>query len=230
MEAAAAGHSRIFDGLNDSERQAWIAGATACALRRGATLIRQGEPAERLYVVESGLLKLVQPTDQGRHVIARFVGPSEPVGGVVALEGGAYPVTAIAVAPTRLHVWTRSALVPLLQRFPQVRANITRELASHMTDAMSRVRELTTERVEQRLARAILRLADQCGHPTTEGIRIEHALTRQDLADITGTTLYTVSRTLSQWESEGRVRSAGRRIIVRSPEALRARALDAEES
>jgi CRP/FNR family transcriptional regulator, nitrogen oxide reductase regulator len=80
-----------------------------------------------------------------------------------------------------------------------VRVNITREMAAHMTDALTRVRELTTERVEQRLAHTVLRLARQCGRPTPEGIEIPHALTRQEFADLAGTTLYTASRTLSRW-------------------------------
>jgi CRP-like cAMP-binding protein len=214
--------SRIFDSLGDGERSAWLAAASVSNLRRGQTLVRQGDPARCFYLVETGLVKIIQPTAKGRDVIVRFVGPGEPVGGVVALDGGTYPVTAVAVEATRLRAWPRDTLQPLLQRFPQVRTNIMREIASHMTDAMSRVRELTTERVGQRLARTIVRLMGQSGRRTRDGIVIEPALTRQELADLTGTTLYTVSRTLSQWEADGLVRSARRRLLVRSPQGLEA--------
>jgi CRP-like cAMP-binding protein len=95
-------------------------------------------------------------------------------------------------------------------------------MASHVTDALTRVRELSTERVGARLAHTLLRLATQCGRTTADGVLIDHVLTRQDLADLTGTTLYTVSRTLSEWDAQGLVRSVGRKLLVPSPARLQA--------
>jgi CRP-like cAMP-binding protein len=172
------------------------------------------------YLVESGLLKLVQVTAEGRELIVRFVGPGDPFGGVVALESTAYPVTALAVEATRVRGWSSETLRGLLERFPQVRMNIMREMASHMTDALTRVRELSTERVGQRLAHTLLRLMRQCGRPTPEGVLITHPLTRQELAELVGTTLYTVSRTLSKWEADGVLRSERRHLLVRSSQRL----------
>lgn len=212
--------SRIFDGLTDGERRAWLQEATAREWKAGEAVARQGEPARALYLVERGLLKLVQLTGDGREVIVRFVGPGEPFGGVVALESAVYPVTALAVERTRMAGWPSETLARLLDRFPQVRLNIMREMASHMTDALTRVRELTTQRVGQRLAHTLLRLMRQCGQRTPEGVLIAHPLTRQELAELCGTTLYTVSRTLSQWEAEGVLRSERRRLLVRSPRRL----------
>jgi CRP-like cAMP-binding protein len=95
-----------------------------------------------------------------------------------------------------------------------------REMAAHMTDALTRVRELTTERVGQRLAHTLLRLMRQCGQTTPEGTLIVHPLTRLELAELTGTTLFTVSRTLTQWEAEGILRTVGRRLLVTAPRQL----------
>ncbi len=214
--------SRVFDGLTDDERRTWLDASIAREWKAGQTVARQGDPARAFYLVETGLLKLVQLTAEGREVIVRFVGPAEPFGGVVALDKAAYPITALAVESSRLRGWPAELLGPLLQRFPQVRMNIMREMATHMTDALTRVRELTTERVGQRLAHTLLRLMRQCGRQTPEGVLIAHALTRQELAELTGTTLYTVSRTLSQWEAEGILRTANRRVLVRSPDRLEA--------
>jgi CRP-like cAMP-binding protein len=91
-----------------------------------------------------------------------------------------------------------------------------REMATHMTDALTRVRELTTARVGPRLAHTLLRLARQCGERTSEGVLITQPLTRQELADLTGTTLYTVSRTLSQWDASGLIESRKRLLLIRS--------------
>jgi CRP-like cAMP-binding protein len=208
--------SRIFDGLTADARKAWLDAARSREVARGAVVARQGEPATDLYLVASGFLKVVQGTADGHELIVRFVGPGEPFGGVVALDGATYPVTAMAVESTRLLSWNLGTLTPLLASSPHVRANIMREMAEHMTDALTRVRELSTARVGPRLAQALLRLMRQCGRPGDDGsIVLVHSLTRQELADLTGTTLYTVSRTLSQWTTEGILGAEGRRVVIR---------------
>jgi CRP-like cAMP-binding protein len=221
--------SRIFDGLTQTERRSWLDAARRRDLRPNQTAARQGEPAREFALVESGLLKLLQLTPDGHELIVRFVGPGEPFGGIVVLDAAAYPVTAVAVEPTRLLTWSADVLRPLLDRFPSVRRNITREIAAHMTDALTRVRELATERVSQRLAHTLLRLMRQAGTPGREGVTIAHPLTRQELADLTGTTLYTVSRTLSQWQSQGILRSSRRELLIRTPERLEALTRAADE-
>jgi len=216
--------SRIFDGLTETERRAWLQQARRRQVTRGAVVARQGEPAREFCLVATGFLKIVQLTPEGHELIVRFVGPGEPFGGVVVLDGANYPVTAVAVESTSLCVWTLDALRPLLLDTPQVRLNLMREMATHMTDALTRVRELTTARVGQRLASALVRLMRQCGRPDPDGVLLAHSLTRQELAELTGTTLYTVSRTLSQWSADGLLRAAGRRLVIRVPEKLEAMA------
>ncbi len=212
--------SRIFDGLTEAERLQWLESARRRDVPRHETVARQGEPARAFAMVESGLLKLLQLTPEGRELIVRFVGPGEPFGGVVVLDAAVYPVTALAIEPTRLLMWPVDVLRTLLDRFPQVRLNITREIAAHMTDALTRVRELATERVSQRLAHTLLRLMRQTGTPGPDGVLIAHPLTRQELADLTGTTLYTVSRTLSRWQAQGILQSTRRQLLVRAPKRL----------
>jgi CRP-like cAMP-binding protein len=214
--------SRVFDGLTAVERQAWLDAAERRDLRRGQVLVQQGDPAETFYLVESGLLKLIQTTAAGDEIIVRLVCPSEPFGGVVALDHAAYPVTALAVGAARLRAWPRPALARLLAAHPQVRTNIMREMADHMSDAMTRVRELATERVEQRVARSIVRLVRQCGQPTGDGLLIPYPITRQELAELSGTTLSTASRTVAGWQADGLLRPAGRCVVVRDIKRLEA--------
>jgi CRP/FNR family transcriptional regulator, nitrogen oxide reductase regulator len=128
----------------------------------------------------------------------------------------------------RLRGWSRETLGPLLQRHPQVRMDIMRELASHMTDALTRVRELTTERVGQRLAHTLSRLVQQCGRPTADGLLITYPLTRQELAGLTGTILSLSAARSLKWETAGVLRSEGRRLLVRSPRGLEELAADDE--
>lgn len=212
--------SRVFDGLTEAERDAWLARATTVTCGRGQTLARQGEPARHLYLVESGRVKILQLTAEGTELIVRFVSPGEPFGGVVALGDAPYPVTAVVAQAAVVRQWTRDAVGALLVTTPQVRVNIMREMTTHMTDALTRVRELATESVGQRLAHTLLRLARQCGEPQPDGVLLSQPLTRQELADLTGTTLYTVSRTLSEWETKGLIESRKRVLLLRSPKKL----------
>jgi len=214
--------SRVFDGLTDGERAAWLDRATIATLERGRTLARQGEPASHLYLLEAGFLKLSQLTPEGAEVIVRFIAPGEPFGGVVALNDAPYPVSAATVQASTLRAWPRDVVAGLLRDTPQVRVNIMREMAMHMTAALTRVRELTSARVDQRLAHTLLRLADQCGRPERDGVLIAQPLTRQEIADLTGTTLYTVSRTLARWESLGLIETRKRMLLVRSAAKLEA--------
>lgn len=205
----------MFEGLTADQRQAWVVAARARDYARSAVIARQGDAATDLYLVVSGFLKVVQTTTDGHEMIVRFTGPGEPFGGVVALEGAAYPVTALAAQATRVLGWHVNVLQALLDKTPQVRTNLMREMAAHMTDAFTRVHELSTARVGQRIAHALLRLMRQCGRPGAHGgIVLTQTLTRQELADLTGTTLYTVSRTLSQWTSDGVLGSEGRRLVI----------------
>jgi CRP-like cAMP-binding protein len=213
-------HSRVFDGLPEDARLACLAGAQRRAVKRGTWIARQGEPATTFCLVESGALKILQDTLQGQELIVRLVGPGEPFGGVAALARTPYPVSALAVEPTELHAWAEDALRTMLDRFPTVRGNIMREMTAHMTDALTRVREMTTLRVGARIAITLMRLVRQCGRQTPEGVLIIHPLTRQELADLVGTTLYTVSRTLSQWEAEGILKSHKRHLLIRAPKDL----------
>ena len=161
---------RIFDGLTESERQRWLGRAASADVARGQTLARQGEPARHFYLLEAGFLKLLQLTADGTELIVRFIVPGDPFGGVVALSDAPYPVTAVAVQPSVALSWPRDTVAELLVETPQVRVNIMRELAMHMTAALTRVRELTTASVDQRLAHTILRLAEQCGRPDKDGV------------------------------------------------------------
>jgi CRP-like cAMP-binding protein len=220
--------SRIFDGLTDAERRQWLGRAATVHLERAQTLVRQGEPARQFYLLESGFLKLLQLTAEGAELIVRFIAPGDPFGGVVALNDAPYPVTAVAVQPSQALSWARETVGELLADTPQVRVNIMREMAMHMTAALTRVRELTTASVDQRLAHTILRLAEQCGRPDQDGVLIAQPLTRQEIADLTGTTLYTASRTLAKWESLGVVETRQRMLVVRSTRQLEAIAGDDE--
>jgi CRP-like cAMP-binding protein len=203
------------------DRTAILAAGRRRILRKSEVLIRQGEAAASFFLIEGGYLKLTQLTADGSEVIVRFVGPWDPVAGVTALGGGVYPVTATACDGVNVIEWPRSALTDLLARFPELKTNILREMTAHMDDALTRLRELATMKVSQRLAHTLLRLTHPSNVAVVGALTVPHALTRQELAELTGTTLFTVSRILTDWEEAGLVRSARAKVEVIDPNGLR---------
>jgi len=183
-------------------------------------LLRQGDAAGTIYIVVVGRLRVTQTTNEGQQVIMRYLGPGELAGYAVLSGADVHPGTATAVDDTHLLGWTAAAFREVMARHPVIAMNALNVLGVRYRDMQIRLRELSTEKVERRLAHTMLRLAAQAGRRTAHGIEIAFPLSRQDLAEMAGTTLHTVSRTLSGWEEQGIVDSGRRRVIVRNQQKL----------
>lgn len=220
------GTTEIFRGAPASA----LAEIRACAVRKtvgaGEALFRQGDPASMFYIVVSGRLRVTQTTSDGQQIIIRYLGPGEIAGYTALYAGGCHPGTATALDVTELLGWSDTAVADMMTRYPTIAMNAVAVLGTRYHDMQIRLRELSTEKVERRIAHTILRLAGQAGRRTARGIEIAFPLSRQDLAEMAGTTLHTVSRTLSAWEEQGLVGSGRRRVIVHKMEALGAIAED----
>ena len=166
---AAASSSRLFQAMAAPDSQAVLQAGTHRSLHKGQVLIRQGEPASAFFLMERGYLKLTQLTPEGAEVIVRFVGPGDPVAGVAALGEAPYPVTATACDAVDALAWSRGQLADLLARYPQLKTNILREMTAHMDDALTRLRELATLDVRQRLAHTLLRLTVKAASRAARG-------------------------------------------------------------
>jgi CRP-like cAMP-binding protein len=197
--------------------------ARTCRPRRvpkGAALFEQGAVADTYFVVLDGRLRVVQTTPDGQQIVVRFVGHSEPAGVLAAFGVPAYPASAIAVADTLALAWEAKEAAELMKRYPAWAMTTSATIGGRVQEAHARVRELATERVERRIAHAVLRLARQGGRRVEEGVQIEFPLSRQDIAEMTGTTLHTVSRVMSAWEQAGIVEGGRQRIVIKDPHAL----------
>ncbi len=216
----------FFKGLDDKELQTAFSLADERRVGRHELLFRQDDPAALLYLLVEGRVKLTQLTPEGHQLLMRFVERGDMIGGVAVLSEAVYPVTAEAVVACRVLTWDGETMQGLMERFPKIALNALQHLATRVQELQRRVRELATERVEQRIARTLVRLAAQAGERSDEGVRIAMSLSRQDLGELTGTSLYTVSRTLSRWESDGLVESGRERVVIRRLHELKAIADD----
>ncbi len=177
-------------------------------------IVRQGDNAECFGVISSGRAKMVQVTLDGRQVLLRYLVAGQEFGLIAVLPGNTYPVSIEAVEECQVLYWPGPTLADAFVRHPQIALNALRIMVIRNQELQARYRELVTDRVEQRLARALVRLASVAGAPDEQGTLIALPLSREDLAEMIGTTLYTVSRTLSHWEQLGFVATGRERIVV----------------
>lgn len=215
--------SPFFAGLDeaataDAARAGWVR-----RLRKGETLFYQGADANSFYLLLHGRLKAVQTGSDGQRTVIRFVGPGEPAGVLALLGSGErYPASAIAVVDSVLLSWEGATLRRLARCHPGIALNTMRAMGERVHDAAARLGEMSGERVERRLAHALLRLIQQAGRREADGsVHLDFPVSRQDIAEMSGTTLHTASRVMSGWEHAGILEEGGRqRIVVRSPRAL----------
>jgi CRP/FNR family transcriptional regulator, nitrogen oxide reductase regulator len=210
----------FFANLSAPARQEIAAAALVRIADAGSTFFQEGDPAASFYVVDHGTVKLTQLTPEGHQVTLRLISRGDPFGGVAIYGGGAYPVTAEAVTQVTAFEWRGPAMADLLLRHPQLALNTLRFVAGRLHDLQVQYLQLATEKVERRIARALVRLVEQAGRRTEHGVLIDLPLSREDIAQMTGTTLYTVSRTVSRWEAEGILEAGRQRIVIVQPHAL----------
>jgi len=212
--------SPLLRGLSPDEERAVLSRAATRRLRKGQVLFLQEEPAEALYQVRTGRLRLSQATPDGQVVTLRFTGPGELCAALAVLDGRSYPFTAIAVAATVVFAWNRGVLAEVFRLHPRVERNLLDLVGTHAREMLDKFRELATEPVPRRLARALLRLARLGAHGRDGAVLIERVRQR-DLAELTATSPYTVNRVLSEWETRGILEKRRASLTIVSPDRLR---------
>jgi CRP/FNR family transcriptional regulator, nitrogen oxide reductase regulator len=219
----------LFTGLSDDEQRELLAAARPRTLKPREVLGAQGEPAESIALVQLGHLKLGQVNADGAETLVRFIGPGDCYGAIALAPGKRYPVSATAVEPSRVLEWPRDAIAALAGRIPQIRANLFEEVTRRMSGALNAVQDLAAERAPLRIARALRRLAEHGGEASPDGVRIVHPITRQEVAELTGTTLFTVSRLMSKWEAAGLLKTGRGAVTIVDPDALELAASNSDE-
>lgn len=188
----------------------------------GDAVFEQGAPATHFFLLLHGRLKVNQVTHSGQQIIVRVVHPGDLFGFAKALQRTDYPGTALAVTDSIALSWPTNLWPDFINHNPRLAVSAMQTIGERLEEAHTRIREMSTEEVERRVAHAVLRLAKQAGKKEAAGIRIDFPISRQDIAEMTGTTLHTVSRILSAWEGKGLVEGGRQKLLVRNVEALSA--------
>jgi CRP-like cAMP-binding protein len=218
----ALGRVPLFRALSLEDRARLAEVSSLRAYDKGEALFAEGDPSDFLYTILSGRVKVVKSVASGREVILEIFGPGDAVGAVVAYEGRPYPATAVALEGTSCLVLRRAPFFALLERHPTLVRGFILGLTQRIVELTRRIPEVAGTRVETRFAHLFLKLADKLGRARGDGVFVPMALSRQELADLTGTTVETCIRLMSRWGKEGTLRTEADGFLLIDRAALEA--------
>lgn len=183
-------------------------------------IFHQFENAEYVYVILEGQVCLFQTTPSGKQVIMEMFNAGDNMAITSVFTGATYPLTAQAVTDCLILSWPNYVIENMMRQHAQIAINAFQFTAECFLALQNRYRELATERVEQRIARVLLRLAEKHGRLTKAGITLKLPNSRQTIAEMVGTTLYTVSRTCGHWEELGLIKPGREQLTILNPDSL----------
>jgi CRP-like cAMP-binding protein len=210
----------LFAGLDAASLDAVLSEARSARYAKNSAVFEQGEDAHSFFVLLHGHVRASKMTPAGQQIVIRYVAPGEMFGVATTIGLTKYPATATAVDDSVVLAWPSAAWARLAARFPALATNTLQTVGGRLQETNTRVVEMSTQQVERRVAHALLRLAKQAGRKVEQGVEIDFPISRQDIAEMTGTTLHTVSRVMSAWEQAGLVDGGRQRIVVKDPHAL----------
>jgi CRP-like cAMP-binding protein len=213
-------HLPLFGGVKPEDLDEVLREARSARYPKNSVIFEQGADAQSFFLLLHGHVRATKTTPTGEQIVVRYVSPGETFGLAMAIGLAHYPATATAVDDSVVLILPTAAWPRLVERFPALTANMLQTIGTRLQESHTRILEMSTQQVEQRVAHALLRLAKQSGKKLDHGIEIDFPISRQDIAQMTGTTLHTVSRILSGWESQGLVESGRQRIILRDPHRI----------
>ncbi len=221
--------SALFSPLSGAERAGVEKQLVQRTFEKDEYLFFEGDPAEWLVFVAQGRIKMIKHSESGRETILATFGPGQIVGEVGVLVGDAYPATAQALEPAVTLSLRRDEYVELVRTHPDLAWALIEELGRRLQRAHETIRSMAVEKVERRVARVLLRMANTAGE-RLEGsaergeppgaVRITIPLSRQDIADMAGTVIETAIRTLSKFHRQGLIETREGYIILLKPHQL----------
>ncbi|HLF75101.1 MAG TPA: Crp/Fnr family transcriptional regulator [Anaerolineales bacterium] len=212
----------VFKDAPDEDLKLLVGRGILRSIEEGEFFFFQGDPAAYLYVLITGRAKLVQSNPAGQQVNLRTISAWQLFGALGAVrENATYPVTAQALEQSTALAIESNFMKEMMQTRPYLNFGLMQLMTGYIMEMQERYRELATERVERRIALTVLRLASQVGKRIgEEKLTVELPLSRQEIAEAAGTTLFTVSRVLAGWERRGLVEAGRERVVIRNPHGL----------
>jgi CRP/FNR family transcriptional regulator, nitrogen oxide reductase regulator len=212
----------MFSRLTPEDRRIVAAVASVREYPRGEMIFEQDTPSDAFYAIVRGRVKIFKMMPSGKDLILEVFGPGDPLGALATYMERPFPASATALEDTTCISIPRPAFFRLLEQNPTLVRGLLAGLTVRLVELTNRLAELTGGRIEPRLARLLLKLASQMGRPERGGIFIPLVLSRQELADMTGTTIETCIRIMSRWEKDDVVHTGKDGFVILDWEEIEA--------
>ncbi|MBR9892018.1 Crp/Fnr family transcriptional regulator [bacterium] len=209
-----------FSRLSRSQIREILDQASSRRYGEGAAIFREGHDADRFFLLLDGYLRVIRTTPGGEQIIVLHISPGQLFGIAPALQRDTFPATSVAAAESIALSWPVRLWPEFTAKYDGFAMESYKTLGTRLGQIQETLTEMATQAVEKRVAAAVLRMVNQSGRKTDRGIEIAFPVTRQNISDMTGTTLHTVSRLLSAWEKAGMVESTRKHIVVTDPHRL----------
>jgi CRP-like cAMP-binding protein len=211
----------IFNTLSDSDVKEVRKYLVTESYRKKESIFTEGDPPDWLYIVAEGKVKITRISHEGKEIILEIIPPMDIFGAVAVLRGFPYPANAVAMEDTRVVKISRGNLMAIMDRFPSAMYCMVQSLGDRIRGSHDTLKSIALEKVGSRIASLLIKLSEQTGKETPGGVAIDLRLTKQDIAEMVGTTVETAIRTMSRLKKQGVIAERAGRIIIRDPERLR---------
>lgn len=213
----------LFSGLSEVEIKEISSYVERKSFRKKEQIFAEGDPSNWFYILVDGKVKITKLSHEGKEIIIELISPVEFFGGFAVLKGFPYPANAIAMENCSVLKISRRNLMGIIERFPNLMYDITANLGERVREFHDTLKNIALERVESRIASLLLKLAEKTGAKAGSGeVEISVRLTKQDIAEMVGTTVETSIRVMSKFKKSGIIKDSNGNIIVKNIEALKA--------
>jgi CRP-like cAMP-binding protein len=212
----------LFSGLSEEEIAEIASTVERRTFRKKETIFSEGDPSNWFCINFKGKVKITKLSHDGKEIILELISPGEFFGGFAVLKGFPYPANAIAMQDSEIIRISRHNLMRIIERFPNIMYDITANLGERVREFSDTLKNIALERVESRIASLLLKLAEKTGEKSVSGeITIAMGLTKQDIAEMVGTTVETSIRVISRFRKSGLVKDVNGKIVIRDLGALK---------
>ena len=197
----------VFQQLTHEDRRRVAQASVVKRYSKGDVIFEQESTADAFYTIATGRVKIYKMLASGKEMILEVFGRGDPLGALATYTGRPFPATARALEDTTCVEIPRAAFFKLLEDHPSLVRGLLIGMTVRLVELTNRLAELSGVRIEPRLARLFLKLGREMGKQDRGGVYIPLVLSRQELADMTGTTIETAIRIMSRWGKEDLVRT-----------------------
>lgn len=212
----------LFSSLSDNDLNMVVNLVTQKAFNKGDTIFSEGEIFDKLFIINSGSMKVYKYTKDGKEQILYILKEGEFLGDLNLLKEDTFKFSATALESINICIIHKDDFDALIKSNPNISIKVLEYAHDRITSLENLIQTLTTKDVEVRLATLLLNLSKTFGIKTPKGIEITLSLTREDMANFIGVTRETISRKLSHFQSENIIEIfENKLILIKNVDALR---------